>query len=275
MKTIDFIILKDYNDKGIRRETEIKMKKKKIRKRLEKAIKARQLCKIDLVYNSEETYRFLPLNMSETLVYLIKDGDPAAQGYSIRSLEAIERVTVEDESMETAPKEEDKDEMSVPEVDLTDWPSVFQSLGKLGQVVVVESEELIKRDGSYAIGKIEKVGRKHIGISYYGPDSAWANKKWKIPYEEVTCVTTESCYTEVLSSYAPEGEAEIVSEVEPEPAAEVKTESVPEEEPAAEVVTDSVSEAEPAAGVMAELVPEVGMEFLAKAGEQASETAES
>lgn len=192
------------------------MKKKKIRKRLEKAIKARQICKINLEYNPDETCRFLPLKMSEKLVYLIKDGDPVAHGYSVRCLDAIGKVKIEDETVEAAPKEDKKGDMSAPEIDITDWTSVFRSLGKLGQVVVVESEKLTKKEGSYAIGKIEKVGRKQIGIRYYGPDSAWENKKWKIPYEDVTRVTTASRYTEVLSQYVPEGEAEIVADVETE-----------------------------------------------------------
>lgn len=192
------------------------MKKKKIRKRLEKAIKGRQMCKINLEYAPEETVRFFPLKMSDKLVYMIKDGDPAAHGYSVRCLEAIEKVKVEDDTVKLSIKKDKSENLSVPDIDITDWHSVFQSLGKLGQVVVVESEKLSKKEGSYAIGKIEKIGRKQVGIRYYGPDSAWENKKWKIPYEDVTRVAAASRYTEVLSQYIPKGEAEIMTDFEME-----------------------------------------------------------
>lgn len=179
------------------------MKKKKISKRLEKAIKKKQMCKINLVYDPEEVCRFLPLKMSENLVLMIKDGDPALHGYSLRCLDALEKVKLEEEEVKTAVKE-DREDVDITKLDITDWGSVFASLEKWNQVVVVESEKLKKKDGNYAIGKIEKSGRKRVLIQYYGPDSAWADKKWKIAYEDITRVTIGSRYTEVLSGYLTE-----------------------------------------------------------------------
>ena len=95
------------------------MKKKKIRKRLEKAAKARQMCRSFTAGDSEEASRFLPLAISEELVYMIKDGDPEAYGYSVRSLDVIEKVKIEKE--EEAPAEmAEKHASAAPELDIAD-----------------------------------------------------------------------------------------------------------------------------------------------------------
>ena len=180
------------------------MKKKKIRKRIEKAVKSGRICRIYTEYDPEEPFRFLPLAISEGLVYMIKDGDAAAYGYSIRSLDVIGKVRIEDGGENSVPKEEENGKKNAPELDITDWPSVFRTLGQYGNVVIVECEKLAKKNERYAIGRIEKVGRKQVTIRYYGPDTAWENKRWKIPYENVTWVTTSSRYTEVLDRYVPE-----------------------------------------------------------------------
>ena len=182
------------------------MKKKKIRKRIEKAVKSKRICRIYTEYDPEEPFRFLPLAISEGLVYMIKDGDPAAYGYSVRSLDVIEKVRIEDGGVDSVSKEEEYEGKKAPELDITDWPSVFRTLGKYGNVAIVECERLAKKNERYAIGKIEKVGRKQVTIRYYGPDAAWENKRWKIPYENVTWVTTSSRYTEVLDRYVPEND---------------------------------------------------------------------
>ena len=195
------------------------MKKKKIRKRLEKAIKGKQLCKIFTEYDSE-AFHFLPIKLSDTLIYLVKDGDADSNGYSIRSLDIIDKVKVEDTVIKSVFSKNQEGKQSVPELDISDWPSLFRCLGDCGKVIIVESEKLAKKEGRYAIGRIEKVGRKQVTIRYYGPDSVWENKRWKIPYEDVTWVTTDSRYTDVLTRYVPESDqaagAEIDMEDEPE-----------------------------------------------------------
>lgn len=182
------------------------MKKKKIRKRIEKAAKSGQICRIYTESEPDEPSRFLPLAISDELVHMIKDGDPEAYGYSVRSLDVIKKVKIEDSGGKSVWKEISEKPEEMPELNIQDWPSVFKSLGEYGKVVIVESEKLAKKDGRYAVGRIEKVGRKQVTIRYYGPDTVWENKRWKIPYENVTWVTVNSRYTEVLNGYVPESD---------------------------------------------------------------------
>ena len=81
------------------------MKKKKIRKRIEKAAKSGQICRIYTESEPDEPSRFLPLAISDELVHMIKDGDPEAYGYSVRSLDVIKKVKVEDSGGKSVWKE--------------------------------------------------------------------------------------------------------------------------------------------------------------------------
>ena len=131
------------------------MKKKKIRKRIEKAAKSGQICRIYTESEPDEPSRFLPLAISDELVHMIKDGDPEAYGYSVRSLDVIKKVKVEDSGGKSVWKEISEKPEEMPELNIQDWPSVFKSLGEYGKVVIVESEKLAKKDGRYAVGRIE------------------------------------------------------------------------------------------------------------------------
>lgn len=56
----------------------------------------------------------------------------------------------------------------------------------------------------FAIGKIEKVCRKHVCLRYFGPDGIWDDEQWKISYDDITSVTIGSRYAEVFSKYLPD-----------------------------------------------------------------------
>lgn len=205
------------------------MKQKKIRKRLGKAIREQQICRVVLDFAPDREFRFLPVNSSEQLICMIREGDTRSYGYAVFCLEDIKKVVVEDEAV----KLRGKDTKQGMKIDLADWPAVFRSLGMRGKAVIVESarakekenepekepekeaekeakkEEPAAKESVFAIGKIEKVGHRQVVIAYYGPDPAWEDKKWKISYDSITHVNTASSYTEVMSQYVPEGEAEV------------------------------------------------------------------
>ena len=55
-------------------------------------------------------------------------------------------------------------------------------------------------------------------IRYYGPDTVWENKRWKVPYEHITWVTADSRYTEVLNQYVPEADRAAAAQIDREEA---------------------------------------------------------
>lgn len=180
------------------------MKKKKIRQRMEKAIKSRLLCSIHMEYNKDD-YRLFPLKMSEQLFLGAQEDEFQLNGYSIRRVQDIEKIKIQDNfSAHISSKEAGVDGMCVPKVDITDWMEAFLSLEKLGKIVIVEKENLHEKGRMFAIGKIEKVCRKHVCLRYFGPDGIWDDGQWKISYDEITSVTLGSRYAEVFSKYLPD-----------------------------------------------------------------------
>lgn len=180
------------------------MKKKKIRFRIEKAIKAHQLCNLYLEYR-RDGYHYFPLKMSDKLIFGAQEEDFQTNGYSIRRMQDIEKVKVEDDfSANISVRESGVHGMEIPEVDISDWMSAFISLEALGKIIIVEKEDLNDKHTMFVIGKIEKVCRKHVCLRYFGPDGIWDDEQWKISYDEITSVTVGSRYAEVFSKYLPE-----------------------------------------------------------------------
>lgn len=180
------------------------MKKKKVRSRIEKAIKLHLICSMQMEY-SKEDYHFFPLKMSETLFLGAREEEFQLNGCSIRRMQDIERVKILDNFCgNISIRETGDDAAKVPEVDISDWFSAFTSLEKLGKIIIVEKESLHEKNNMFAIGKIEKVCRKHVCLRYFGPDGIWDDEQWKIPYDDITSVTIGSRYAEVFSKYLPE-----------------------------------------------------------------------
>lgn len=180
------------------------MKKKKIRKRLEKAVKTRQPCRMYMEYN-KEAFRYIPLKISEKLFLGAEENDFQFNGFSVRRIGDIEKIKVEEDFVANITmKEMNAEEMDIPDIDITDWESVFTSLEKWGRITIVEKEHTLREECIFAIGKIEKVARKHVFLRYFGPDGMWDKEQWKIPYEEITSVTVGSRYAETYAKYLPE-----------------------------------------------------------------------
>jgi hypothetical protein len=74
----------------------------------------------------------------------------------------------------------------------------------MGKIIIVEAAKPDAKKSMFAVGKIEKVGKKLVSLRYFGPDGIWDDEQWKIPYEEITSVTFCSRYAEVFSKYLPE-----------------------------------------------------------------------
>lgn len=167
-------------------------------------MKSHQLCSMQMEYNKDD-YHFFPLIMSEKLLLGAQEEEFQLNGCSIRRLQDVEKVKILDNFCgHISTKEAGVDVENVPKVDISDWFSAFTSLEKLGKIIIVEKESLHEKNHMFAIGKIEKVCRKHVCLRYFGPDGIWDDEQWKISYDDITSVTIGSRYAEVFSKYLPD-----------------------------------------------------------------------
>ena len=89
----------------------------------------------------------------------------------------------------------------MPQINITDWHSVFSSLAEMGFNIIVEKESLIYDECEFAIGKIDKVLKTKVLFKHFDADGIWQDECYEIPYSQITSVTFASRYVDVFSKY--------------------------------------------------------------------------
>ena len=132
------------------------MKKLEIIELINTAVKSKDLCNIFFKYNYHYDYHF-PLIASDKLFLSANEDDFIIDGFSVRRFCDIKKVEIKnDKFVEIIKYEGVIDNIKVPEIDVTDWYSVFLSLSKLNINIIVEKESLDDDECEFAIGKIIK-----------------------------------------------------------------------------------------------------------------------
>ena len=91
--------------------------------------------------------------------------------------------------------------MTLPDLDLTDWHSVFLSLQRIGKNIIVEKESLDEDEWEFAIGHIEKVLKNKLLFKHFDADGIWQEELLEIPFSQITTVKFGSRYVETFSKY--------------------------------------------------------------------------
>lgn len=87
-----------------------------------------------------------------------------------------------------------------PLIDLSNWYSVFRSIKKLTEFVIIENEN--PADETFDIGRIEKITQKAISIRYFDAKGLYDDELTTIPYDNnITIVQFDSPYINTFSKY--------------------------------------------------------------------------
>ncbi len=177
------------------------MKKLEIIELINTAVKSKDLCRIFFKYNFYYSYHF-PLITSEKLFLSANEDDFIIDGFTVRRFCDIKKVEVrEDKYVEIIKREGVLDNLIVPEIDVTDWYSVFSSLSELNINIIVEKESLDDDECEFAIGKIIKVFKTKVVFKHFDADGIWQDENYEIPYSQITSITFASRYVDVFSKY--------------------------------------------------------------------------
>ncbi len=178
------------------------MRKYEIKELIKSSIPALKLCKVRYNYENDKYYHFLfPLKTSDKLFLGAVEEDFILDGYTIRRYRDVKKV--EDKGgkyLEINRAEGVLEELFIPDVDVTSWKTVFESLQKIGKNIIVEDEN----NENFAAGKIEKVLSNKIIFKCFDADGIWEDCTWEIPFSGVTTVTFSSRYIDVFSKYVKE-----------------------------------------------------------------------
>lgn len=177
------------------------MTKTKIKEVVANCLIQKKLCRVFLRYDINYRYYF-PLIYSDKLFLGAEEDDFILDGYAIRRFKDVTKAQIKDDMCEKILNLEGiVDSISVPEIDLTSWETVFKSLKKIDKNIIVEKESLDDDECKFVIGRIEKVYKKFAYIRHFDADGIWQDEPYKIPYSETTTIVFASRYVEIFSKY--------------------------------------------------------------------------
>ena len=177
------------------------MKKSELKRIVYEAIEPKNLCRMFFKYDINYFYYF-PFKVSDKLFLGAEEDDFIIDGFAIRRFCDLTKVQIkEDKCVEIIKNEGILNNLSAPDIDLTDWHSVFLSLQRIGKNIIVEKESLDDDECEFAIGNIEKVLKNKILFKHFDADGIWLDELLEIPFSQITTVIFGSRYVETYSRY--------------------------------------------------------------------------
>ncbi len=182
------------------------MKKYEIRQLLNDCISPPKLCSVQMKYNYHNEF-YYPIKVSERLFLGAREEDFILNGYCIcRIKDAVKAKIVGSKYLEINTEEGLPDKLVVPDVDITDWRSVFSDLDKANRNIIIEIEDTDLNNCEFAIGRIVKVLKDRVRIKVFDCEGVWETELWEMLFSEITSVTFGSRYVDIFSKYVPEYE---------------------------------------------------------------------
>ncbi len=176
----------------------------KFKAKLNYAIEEQQICRVLFSYDDAFFY-FFPLETSEDLFLSAIENDFMLDGFTIRKLSDIRGMAIKNDKCRDIDIAEGLlENLVVPDVDISDWHSVFTSLYKIGENIIVEKESEIEEESQFAIGRIIAVSSDHLLLHEFDADGIWLGGTTPIPYSVITSVSINTRYVTIFSKYLPE-----------------------------------------------------------------------
>lgn len=176
------------------------MKKTEIKELIKCNISDKNLCVVNFRY--DYNWFGFPLASSDKLFLGLVEDDFITDGYTIRRfVDATKARVKSDKCYEILQKEGIISNIQNPNIDVTNWETVFKSLEQRGKNVIVEHESLDEDDGEFIIGRIVGVYKKFVYIHHFDVDGIWMDEPYKVLYSEITSVTFGSRYVDIFSRY--------------------------------------------------------------------------
>lgn len=88
------------------------------------------------------------------------------------------------------------EQIKAPQIDISSWQSIFNSLRECGEWAIVENEN----EDIFHIGIILKAGKNKLTMREFDADGKW-QEETKIPYKEITSVSFKTRYIDNWRKY--------------------------------------------------------------------------
>lgn len=177
------------------------MTKVEIKEIVASCMNEKTICRIFLRYDISYRY-YIPLFISDKLFLGAEEDDFIIDGYHIRRFKDITKAQIKDDMcIEILKREGVIDRITTPDVDITSWETVFRSLQKRMENIIVEKEDPDEKKCKFVIGRIEKIYKNYAYVRHFDADGIWQEEPYRIPYTEITSITFDSRYVNTYSKY--------------------------------------------------------------------------
>ena len=163
------------------------MKKRKKIEIITKAITEIGLCRCSFSY-SEDFFYYYPNEVNKKFFLGQTEADFQLDGYCIRKMSQLKKVEVNTRGIKA------------PDIDLSDWRTIFDSLKTKEQFIIVEDEI----HGEFAIGVVVKAKKNKLFLRAFDADGVWYDDILKIPYSTITNVEWGTRYSDMWERYMKE-----------------------------------------------------------------------
>lgn len=164
---------------------------------LNKGINQIEICRCYFTYDDNYFY-YYPNAVNEKFLLGQEENDFLLDGYCIRKISQLKKVEIKmDKCSEINKIIGVTKQIQMPNVDITSWKSIFESLKALNKFIIIEDAV----NEEFAIGVIEKVCTNKVLFRAFDADGKWNDDILEISYISITNVAWETRYTENWERY--------------------------------------------------------------------------
>ena len=177
------------------------MKKSDIKLLTNNSVEKRQLCRVKFDYGNSTWYVF-PLITNDKLFLCANEEEFILNGFSIRRFKDVDKAEYQDgKILSMIQTEKISERILVPDIDMSDWQTIFTSLKEQNKNIIVENEKAEEDDYSFVIGRIIKATKTKVVMQHFDADGIWEEELYEIPYNKITSVSFDTRYVNVFSKY--------------------------------------------------------------------------
>lgn len=154
------------------------------------SIRNAEICRCYFTYDPNYFYCY-PVNVNDKFVLGQNEDDFLLDGYSVRKISHLRKVEIKDDCCNIINKNNGITNGIVkPDVDISSWKTVFDSLKKLNTVIIVEDEI----NGQFAIGYINEVKKSSVFFKHFYANGVWSDELFNIQFSSITSVSWNTRY---------------------------------------------------------------------------------
>ena len=149
-------------------------------------------------YEYDKSYWYYYINdFNDKFVLGQEENDFELNGYTIRNFDELQKAEIKNDVCEEINRLNGvAEQIKAPQIDISSWQIIFNSLRECGEWAIVENEN----EDIFHIGIILKAGKNKLTMREFDADGKW-QEETKIPYIEITSVSFKTRYIDNWRKY--------------------------------------------------------------------------